>query len=63
MHLLRRLVRNRRGNFGMMTAILAIPVVGTAGISGERVALASATTRILPLATKGCAGSRSIIAK
>jgi Flp pilus assembly protein TadG len=33
MHLLRRLVRNRRGNFGMMTAILAIPVVGTAGMA------------------------------
>ena len=33
MHLLRRLVRNRRGNFGMMTAIVAIPVVGTAGMA------------------------------
>lgn len=33
MRLLRRLARNRRGNFGMMTAILAVPVIGAAGMA------------------------------
>lgn len=31
--MLRRLLRDRSGNFGMMTALLAVPIIGTAGLA------------------------------
>ncbi|MCB5205488.1 pilus assembly protein [Neorhizobium sp. T786] len=31
--MLRRLFRDRSGNFGMMTALLAVPIIGTAGLA------------------------------
>lgn len=31
--MLKRFIRDRRGNFGMMTAILLVPVIGTAGLA------------------------------